>query len=202
MAIKRKVLSFSEFKKSKKSLENPKKLPIKESVSEEEKTDVLFLKDKDDDTVFAFFPNEISDSKGNLTCYAHVGQHSACSQEYADECEKATSDEYKGLEKELIDRGYNLNVLNDQDDHANESLSEKEMKEMESETLVKGHIYKVFDKKNNGSLVYSAAEYENTDEGKGNKFKLVNKPTEQFIWIKLDDMKDYVFTPSSFKPKN
>ena len=72
------------------------------------KTKVQFLKNKDE--LFAYFPNEIHSS--NLrTCYAHIGQHSPCSIEYANEAKKATKREYKELQKELENIGYNLEII-------------------------------------------------------------------------------------------
>lgn len=63
--------------------------------------------------LFAFFPEEIADSEGNPTCYAHVGQHSACSQQYADDAREATKEEYTPLLEELVSIGYDdLLILN------------------------------------------------------------------------------------------
>ena len=71
-----------------------------ESNQDDYKTDVIFLIDKDGTDVFAYFPNEEYDDQYK-TCYAHVGQHSACSEEYAMECEIATEAQYKELKEEL-----------------------------------------------------------------------------------------------------
>src|SRR5574343_258253 len=86
---------------------------VSESHSANElKIDVVFLLDREEPhDVFAYFPNEISDREGNRLCYAHVGQHSSCSEEYALECELATPEQYSDLKQELDSRGYNLNVL-------------------------------------------------------------------------------------------
>jgi hypothetical protein len=66
------------------------------------------------DDLFAFFPDDICDHDGNLTSYAHVGQHSACCQAYADESREATKEEYKGLLEELVSIGYDdLLILNE-----------------------------------------------------------------------------------------
>jgi len=83
------------------------------------KTKVLFLLEpKQDDQprdIFAYFPeiyhNKMNNSK-MLTCYAHIGQHSACHQDYANECKPATPEQYKDLFNELEGIGYNLEVLN------------------------------------------------------------------------------------------
>ncbi len=79
-----------------------------------EKTVVIFKKDKGDNAlkdngqVFAVFPAEPFDLKGNVTSYSHAGQHSACSLEYVRECTNARWDEYQDLKKELESLGYNL----------------------------------------------------------------------------------------------
>jgi len=84
---------------------------------EEDLTKVLFLvNDTDQDygaDVFAYFPEENYDNGGYLkTGYAHVGQHTAVSPEYAKESREATPEEYSDLKRELEGQGYNLEVLN------------------------------------------------------------------------------------------
>lgn len=72
------------------------------------KQDVIFLIEKDSENdVFAYFPQQ-------KECYAHIGQHSKCSEEYAMECKKAKHYQYYELLIELVSQvGYrNLNVLN------------------------------------------------------------------------------------------
>lgn len=87
------------------------------------KTQVKFLIHKDSERgqvlpifkneVFAYFPNENHDRAGVLkTSYAHIGQHSACSPEYAKESRQATTKEYSSLKNELEQLGYNLEILN------------------------------------------------------------------------------------------
>jgi hypothetical protein len=62
--------------------------------------------------VFAYFPDLIADHKKNKLCYSHIGQHSACSEEYAKESRPATKEEYKDLFEELTNSvGYNLNII-------------------------------------------------------------------------------------------
>jgi len=87
-------------------------------------TQVKFLIDKPADEfthkdeietlgVFAFFPNEKYNSESGLcTSYAHIGQHSACHIDYANECEAATKEQYEALKKELESIGYELEILN------------------------------------------------------------------------------------------
>lgn len=61
--------------------------------------------------VFAYFPKETYDRQGVLkTCYAHIGQHSACHPDYLKRCRKATPEQYKDLHGELESIGYNLTV--------------------------------------------------------------------------------------------
>lgn len=82
-------------------------------------TPVKFLIEKPEGNlpcnVFAFFPeekhNNIEDKM--FVCYAHIGQHSACHIDYANECKEATKKQYLPLLNELQSIGYNdLKVLN------------------------------------------------------------------------------------------
>lgn len=81
------------------------------------KTKVLFLYNKKNDDLFAFFPEEYYNKEhlGErfLTCYAHIGQHSACNSDYAKECKEATKEEYNDLKEELESIGYELEILNE-----------------------------------------------------------------------------------------
>ena len=72
------------------------------------KTKVKFLKDSE--YIFAYFPELQHDENFN-TCYAHIGQHSACCPSYADECETASQEESIELLNELNHIGYNLEVI-------------------------------------------------------------------------------------------
>lgn len=65
---------------------------------------VVFLKEKDG-SIMAYFPN-IDEGNGQKMCYAHIGQHSACSPEYAKECTPANEKEYSDLQDELVSVGY------------------------------------------------------------------------------------------------
>jgi len=49
----------------------------------------------------AFFPSLVWDQRGNITCYAHVGQHGAASPLCLSEGRRATPDEYADLLAEL-----------------------------------------------------------------------------------------------------
>jgi len=88
------------------------------------KTKMLFLLDSSND-VFAYMPDDYwyRDSSGAYTdltgyedcmrsCYAHVGQHSACSPEYAKECKEASKKQSMDLYQELTMIGYNIEILN------------------------------------------------------------------------------------------
>jgi hypothetical protein len=84
-------------------------------------TKVIFLIEKDSDNeVFAFFNEEMHNwiglNKPNFYSYSHIGQHSSCSVEYANECKEAEYYQYQDLLKELISIGYkDLQVLNSQE---------------------------------------------------------------------------------------
>ena len=67
------------------------------------KTRVQFLVHTDDSgqDIFAYFPCLSFDKLGNKTAYSLIGQHSACSPDYAKECRKATKEEYRELKNEL-----------------------------------------------------------------------------------------------------
>ncbi len=79
--------------------------------------------------VFAYFPEIIGDNRGNKTCYAHIGQHSACSPDYAKECKEAQYNEYADLLRELIGQGYNdLQIMNKQEIEAHRQPTAGEIK--------------------------------------------------------------------------
>jgi hypothetical protein len=54
--------------------------------------------------VFPTLPG--SNRPSSMTCYAHVGQHSACDKEWYRTTRPATPEEYRSLHKELIGQGY------------------------------------------------------------------------------------------------
>ena len=70
---------------------------------------VYFVKSKDG-TITAIFPNTIADNKGNCMCYAHIGQHSACSEEWIEEQEIALVSEWEELGNELVSIDYKLDI--------------------------------------------------------------------------------------------
>ena len=79
-------------------------------------TTVVFLvdtKNSPPDHVFAFFPFENYRSYNDLSkvSFSHVGQHSACSVDYAKSCRVASKKESESLKKELEGLGYNLKVV-------------------------------------------------------------------------------------------
>lgn len=73
-----------------------------------EKTTVQFFIEPDGDVV-AYFPN-MKSSGIHKTCYAHIGQHSACSPDYVKELKPATRKQYKDLKEELESIGYKLSI--------------------------------------------------------------------------------------------
>jgi len=62
--------------------------------------------------VLAYFPDIDGENKGNKTCYAHIGQHSACHPDYLKKGRLAHPDEYNDLLNELRGQGYDdLQIL-------------------------------------------------------------------------------------------
>ena len=82
---------------------------------DEFKTDVMFRKVKSGDdkgTIEAFFPYDIADRKGNITCYADLGQHSGACWEYViNNTIPAKENEYQYLKSGLESIGYNLRII-------------------------------------------------------------------------------------------
>lgn len=74
-------------------------------------TPVIFRKEKNGD-ILAVFPLEPADYKGNMTCYAHIGQHGGISLDYYWQNTKpAKPEEYQDLLNELKAIGYdNLKI--------------------------------------------------------------------------------------------
>lgn len=80
-------------------------------------TIVKFLIDEEFGEPFAYFPqlnwNKFFYKNSMKVSYAHVGQHSACSVDYAKACKDATRDQYLPLLNELKSIGYkDLKVIN------------------------------------------------------------------------------------------
>ena len=77
-----------------------------------ELTKVKFLIDNTYGDVFALFPDQVFAKDPKIvTCYAHIGQHSACSLSYAKNCFIASPAQYADLYNELINIiGYNLDI--------------------------------------------------------------------------------------------
>jgi len=80
-----------------------------------ETTIVTFYKETDEETgietVMAYFPLDSYNGTDTRTCYAHLGQHSACSPDYVKDLPLATKKEYTGLLNELTGLGYNIKVI-------------------------------------------------------------------------------------------
>lgn len=60
--------------------------------------------------VLAYFP-DMEFSEGLKTCYAHIGQHSACHPSYVKNAKRASVTEYTPLLQELQAIGYDLIVI-------------------------------------------------------------------------------------------
>lgn len=80
------------------------------------KTEVIFRKVKSGDdkgTIEAFFPYVITDYKGNITCYAHIGQHNGACWDYFlfNTIPAKEKEEYINLYRELESIGYNLKIV-------------------------------------------------------------------------------------------
>lgn len=77
-------------------------------------TPVRFLINEPENDLFAFFPADDWTNRNDLTkiCYSQVGQHSACSVDYANSCREALPEEYRALQIELESIGYILKVVN------------------------------------------------------------------------------------------
>lgn len=74
-----------------------------------DKTLVIFRKFEDE--VTALFPLEPGTSNPyDMTCYAHVGQHSAADMLWVRETKPAKPSEYRDLARELRQIGYKLKI--------------------------------------------------------------------------------------------
>jgi len=79
------------------------------ATEEELKTVVVFKREGTE--VCAMMPYEIADRQGNITSYAHVGQHTAASLKYAKSLPNATPEEYEALKTELEAAGYSFKLI-------------------------------------------------------------------------------------------
>lgn len=86
---------------------------------DEHTTDMLFRVDISGvfrGVVTAIFPHEVSDMNGNVTVYAHTGQHMAGDyQRCINTSRKATEYEYRKLKEELETIGYNIRIVTRRD---------------------------------------------------------------------------------------
>jgi hypothetical protein len=78
-------------------------------------TKVLFVKSEDNE-ITAVFPYKVgTNDPDTMMCYAHFGQHGACSEEWVRDClkenGKVSEKEYSDLFKELFSIEYRLQVL-------------------------------------------------------------------------------------------
>lgn len=73
------------------------------------KATVIFRKERGG-SIVAVLPYEIADLSGNMTSYAHIGQHSAMSPDYLRDTTPAREDEYRELLDELVSIGYDPKI--------------------------------------------------------------------------------------------
>lgn len=65
--------------------------------------------------VFALFPHEVADHKGNITCYQHLGQHGSADYRFCiNSSRPATESEYSSLKREMEGLGYNISIVKKQ----------------------------------------------------------------------------------------
>lgn len=82
-----------------------------DSNSQEDVTEVVFLRENNSDDIFAAFPGQ-EEFNDHIGSYAHVGQHSAASLAYCAECDEVTDPgDYADLAGELFRIGYKLRVV-------------------------------------------------------------------------------------------
>jgi hypothetical protein len=85
-------------------------------------TDVIFRVDTSKDfkgTVFAIFPHQVADYKGNVMSYQHIGQHSGANYSHCINTSKpATEKQYSDLKTELEQIGYSLRIVKRQNKKA------------------------------------------------------------------------------------
>ncbi len=83
---------------------------------DEEKTKIIFRKDKEDGDIIAVFPDD-RQNDNMIGCYVHLGQHTTMSLDYySKETIPATPEEYADLKKELESIGYNIEVVTELDE--------------------------------------------------------------------------------------
>lgn len=70
--------------------------------------------------------------------------------------------------------------------------------ELDTEIPEEGKVYKVY--KQDGKLEYAAVKFDGSDP-KGNKFTVLSRMKPAPIWIKDEEMKNYVFRAGSWKEK-
>lgn len=76
-------------------------------------TRVIFC--HEDTNILAVFPQDKFDKTGNLLCYSNVEQHNGCSRSYFEGLKVCDNpNDYLELKQELLNIGYELNVINEQ----------------------------------------------------------------------------------------
>lgn len=89
-------------------------------------TEVIFRKFSGGQ-IIALIPYEISDYKGNVNSYMHIGQHSGATLDLIHTTKLAQEIEYRDLLNEMENLGYNIKVIQkvNRKKHANEYLKSK-----------------------------------------------------------------------------
>lgn len=117
------------------SSEDVKARIVRENVLKEDVKDdvtvVFFVKEPneytDEEEITAVFPNDIWNKNGDVTVYAHMGQHSSGDLDYLLTLPEANPQEYSDLLQELKSRGYdNLKIIS-KDEVTKDDLIESEM---------------------------------------------------------------------------
>jgi hypothetical protein len=88
------------------------------------RTKVKFLYHEGHEDLLAYFPFE-EWCNDTMSCYSHIGQHSACHPFYAKECREATEQEARSLKIELLQIGYKLDILNNWEQKEYSELEEQ-----------------------------------------------------------------------------
>ena len=88
-------------------------MKLEYEMNEEEKIEVVFLKESDGSIFAVFNENYNSEIYKDIVkwSYSSIGQHGACHIDYISECEVASPVEYESLKKELESLGYNLEII-------------------------------------------------------------------------------------------
>jgi|ERR1044072_1640705 hypothetical protein len=77
-------------------------------------TKVLFVKERDPQSILAVFPEQTQGkTKSLVSGYSYLGQHTTVGVPYYKKLPQASRHEYQSLYNELVAHGYELEVIND-----------------------------------------------------------------------------------------